>query len=126
RALAGATTAIRRAAAASSRLCRKRAETSVGAPSTDAIATVAPAILASVRRANCAWASVFGGLAATSLQPLSIALANSKPRPAANALTGSFVEELTLDQLPPAAGPPRATVNKPLSRPRQQPAAKHP
>ena len=41
--MAGAATAIRRAAAASSRLWRKRAETSAGAPSTDAIAIVAPA-----------------------------------------------------------------------------------
>ena len=43
---------------------------------------------------------------------------------AANALTGSFMVELTLDQLPPAARPPpRSKVNKPLSRPRQQLAA---
>ena len=36
------------------------------------MATVAPAKLASSRIANCACASALGGLAATSLQPLSI------------------------------------------------------
>src|SRR3984957_14583522 len=81
-------------------------------------------MLASSRRPNCACASVFGGLAATSLQPLSVAHANSKIRPATHALMGSSMVELTLDQLPLAAGPPpRSKVNKPLSRPRQQLAA---
>jgi hypothetical protein len=72
--------------------------------------------------ANWALASALGGVAATSLQPLKPAHANKKTRPAANALTGSLMAELTLNQLPPAARPPpRAKVNKPLSRSRQQP-----